>query len=109
MWLYWCIIVVKGRITVQGDNDNKKINKKLIYKKNVSFRSCISKINNKFEDNTENLDIPIYNLLEYSDNYSTVSVSLWNYYRDKTNDGANENHNAGNKIDNSKTIASISF
>ena len=47
--------------------------------------------------------------MEYSDNYSTVSVSLWNYYRDKTNDGANENHNAGNNIDNSKTIASISF
>ena len=33
--------------------------------------SCISKINDTFEDNTEYLDIamPMYNLLQYSGNY----------------------------------------
>ena len=30
--------------------------------------------------------MPVYNLLEYSDNYSMTSGSLWKYYRDKTND-----------------------
>ena len=39
-------------------------------------------------DNTEDLDIgiPMYNLLEYSYNYSMTSGSLRNYYRDEIND-----------------------
>ena len=38
-----------------------------------------------FVDNTEDLYIVIsmYNLLEYSDNYSMTSGSLRNYYRDQ--------------------------
>ena len=61
--------VVKGRITVEGDNDTITRNKKLMFKKNAPFRSCISKINNTFVDNAEVLHIfmPMYNLLEYSD------------------------------------------
>ena len=39
-------IVVKGRITIEGDNDDKTINKKLIFKNNAPFRSRISKMNN---------------------------------------------------------------
>ena len=35
--------------------------------------------------------MPIYNLLEYSDNNSMASGSLWNSYRDKVNDDENEN------------------
>ena len=35
----------------------KKRNKKLNFKKNTPFRSCISKINNTFADNAEDLDI----------------------------------------------------
>ena len=60
----------------------------------------------------EYLDIfmPIYNLLEYSDNYSMTSGSLWNYYIDEENDVANENNDAGNyRINNNKTIISKSF
>ena len=34
-------IVVKGRITAEGDNDDKTTNKNLIYKNNAPFRSCI--------------------------------------------------------------------
>ena len=50
------------------------------FKNNISFRSCISKTNNAFIGNAEDLDIfiPMYNLLEYSDNYSMTSGSLWN-------------------------------
>ena len=50
--------------------------------------------------------MPMYNLLEYSDNYSMASGSLWNYYRDEINDDANENVN--NRINN-KTKASKYF
>ena len=51
-----------------------------IFKNNAPFQSCISKINNTFIDTAEDLDIvmPMYNLLEYSDNYSITSGSLWN-------------------------------
>ena len=52
----------------------------------------MTKINNTFIGNAEDLDIvmPMYNLLEYNNNYSMTSGSLWDYYRDKVNDGANE-------------------
>ena len=34
--------------------------------------------------------MPMYKLLEYSNNYSMKSGSLWNYYRDEVNDSGNE-------------------
>ena len=73
-------IAVKGRINVEGDNDKTR-NKKLIFKNNAPFRSC----NSTFIDNAKDLDIviPMYNLLEYSDNCSMTSGSLWNYCRDE--------------------------
>ena len=63
-------IVVKGTITAEGTYDANKRNKKLTFKNNAPFRSCISKINNTFIDNAVHLDIimPMYNLLENSDN-----------------------------------------
>ena len=38
--------------------------------------------------------MPMYSLIEYSDNYSKTSGSLWQYYRDEpalTDDGAVDN------------------
>ena len=104
-------IVVKGTITVEGDNYDKKRNKKLTFKSNAPFRSCISKTNNTFTDNAEDLDIvmSMYKQLEYSDNYSVISGSLWNYYRDKISDDANENNAANNRTNNNKAIKSKSF
>ena len=51
----------------------------------------------------------MYNLLEYCDNYSMISGSLWNYYRDEVNDAANENNDDDYRINNEKTITSKSF
>ena len=49
----------------------------------------------------------MYNLLEYSDNYSLTSRSLGNYYIDEVNDSANENNYANNfRINNNKTATS---
>ena len=54
--------------------------------------NCISKINSASIDNAEdfNIVIPMYNILEYSQNYSMTSERLWNYYEDKN---YNINHN----------------
>ena len=56
-------VVVKGRISIKGTNDANKKNKKLTFKNNVPFSSCISKINNTSVDNAEDLNIvmPMYN------------------------------------------------
>ena len=53
--------------------------------------------------------MPMYNLLEYSDNYSMTSGSLWNYYRDEVNEDANKINADNYKIDNCKTVTSESF
>ena len=86
----------------------KKRDKKLSFKNNAPFRSCISKISDTFIDNEEDLNIVIrmYNLLQYSDNYCMTSGSLWNYYRD---DDENESNPAKNRINNNKRITSKSF
>ena len=79
-------IVVKGDITLEGDNDANKQNKNLAFKNNAPFINCISKINGIKIDNAEDLDIvmPMHNLLEYSKNYRKIAASLWNYYRDES-------------------------
>ena len=51
----------------------------------------------------------MYNLLQYSDNYSIISGSLLDYYRDKLNDDQNENENTNNRTNNNKTITSKYF
>ena len=60
-------IVVKGDITIANPN-SALYDKKLAFKNDAPFTSCISKINNALIDNAEDLDIPMYNLLEYSKN-----------------------------------------
>ena len=77
-------IVVKGDITLEGDNDANKRNKNLEFKNNAPLINCISKINGTKIDNAKDLDVvmPMYNLLEYSKNYRKTTQSLWNYYRD---------------------------
>ena len=70
-------ILVKENITVNniaadGTAAANNTNKKVIFKNCAPFTSCISKINNIQIDNVEFMDIvmPMYNLIEYSDNYS---------------------------------------
>ena len=83
---------------MKGNVLNNQANKSLVFKNNTSFISFISKVNNTFVDNAEdiNLIMPMYNLLEYSDNYYMTSGKLWNYYRDDVNDDQNENNDSSN-------------
>ena len=50
-------IVMKGGISVADTNDANRRNKKLTFKNNAPFVSCITKINNTFVDNPEDHDI----------------------------------------------------
>ena len=83
--------------------------KKLAFKNNAPFTSCVSKINNTLIDNAEDLDIviPMYNLLEYSKNYKKKTAwSFWNYYRDEPNEESTGGGNGAIKysIRNSKSL-----
>ena len=77
-------IVVKGDITLEGDNDANKHNKNLAFKDNALFMKFISETNNIKIDNAEDLDVvmSMYDLLEYSKNYKKTTGSLWSYCRD---------------------------
>ena len=59
-----------------------------MFKNCAPFTDCISEINNNQIDNAKYVDVvtPMYNLIEYSDNYLKTSVRLWQYYRYDTND-----------------------
>ena len=73
-------IIIQGIVSVTSTNNVKRRNRKVTFKNNAPFRSCISKINNTFVDNSEDLDIVmvVYNLFECNNNYSMTSANLWN-------------------------------
>ena len=60
--------------------------KNIIINNFAPFASCISEINNTRIDNAKkkrDIVMPMYNLIEYSDDYSKTSGSLWHCYRDE--------------------------
>ena len=76
-------LLVKRKITTTGgDNEAAKRaderNKGVAFKNCAPFTICISEINNIQIDNCKDIDIimPMYNLIEYSDNYAKTSGSL---------------------------------
>ena len=56
----------------------------IIVQRDLLSRDCISEVNNTQVDNAKDIDIviPMYNLIEYSNNYSKTSGSLWQYCKD---------------------------
>ena len=74
-------ILVHGTIRgTRGDN-----NTRLALKNCAPFTKCNLQINDEHIDTVENLDIvmPMYNLIEYSDNYQDSSATLYQYKRDE--------------------------
>ena len=51
-------------------------------------------------DNVQDIDIvmPMYNLIEYSDNYSKTSGSLWQYYKDDPNNNLADSESFKSKV-----------
>ena len=88
-------MLVKGRITITGAGNDAAArqaderNKGVIFKNCAPFINCKSEIHNTEIDNAKDIDIamPVYNLIEYSDNYANISGSLWQYYRHEPDDG----------------------
>ena len=101
-------ILVKRNISVNNtagaDAAANNTNKKVIFKNRASFTNCISNIKNTQIDNAEYIDIVMnmYNLIEYSDNYSKTSGSLWQYCKEipaVNNNGGIVDFNRANATD----------
>ena len=99
-------ILVKGTITITGagnDDAAKRLDERskgVIFKSCTPFTKCISRINNANIDNAQDIDIliPMYNLIEYSNNYSKTLGSLWQYYNDDPNDGITQSESFKSKV-----------
>ena len=70
--------IVNGTITVEGYDNRGIKNRLLAFKNNTLFISSIFKINNVLIDNTKDLEVemPMYNLIEYSKNDIKTTGSL---------------------------------
>ena len=60
----------------------------------------MSKINNTDIDNAQDIKIVVamYNMIEYNNNYSKTSGSLWQYYKDDPNDNITRSESFKSKI-----------
>ena len=99
-------ILVKGTITITGAGDDRAArqaderNKGVTFKNCEPFTKCISRTNNTDIDNAHDIDIimPMYNLIEYSDNYSKTSGILWQYYKDDPFDNLTDSESFKSKV-----------
>ena len=99
-------ILVKGTITIEGAGADAAArqaderDKSVALKNCAPFTNCISEINNTQVDNAKDIDnvMPMYNLIEYSDNYAKTTRSLWQYFRDEPNDILAESESFKSKI-----------
>ena len=87
-------ILVKGTIKIVGAGNNdaaKRLDKRNAgagFKNCAPFTKCIIRINNADIDTAQDTDIvmSIYNLTEYSKNYSKTFESLWQCFKDEPDD-----------------------
>ena len=75
-------ITAPNTAVFQAESNNRK---NITIKNCATFTNSIGEINNTQIDNAKEIGIvmPMYNLIEYSDNYFKTSRSLWHYCRDK--------------------------
>ena len=74
-------VLVIGNMTAAWANNKTEV----ALENCAPFRKCRTEINDTFTDEAEHINIvmPMYNLIEYSDNYSGTSGSLWQFKRDE--------------------------
>ena len=94
-------ILVTGNIKVVGADDNTKV----AFKNCSPFRKCRTEINETFIDEADfiNIAMPMYNLIEYSDNYSDTSGSLWQFKRDEIEGNVDLTVDGNNILNNSSS------
>ena len=91
MRLFWCLILVTGNIAVKrrnaADTDDIVLGAitQVVFNNCAPFKDCRTEINGTFVDHADfiNITMPMYNLIDYSDNYSDTSGSLWDFKRDE--------------------------
>ena len=99
-------ILGKGTITIEGAGDDAAARQADERDKGVAFKNCapftnwISEIDKTQVDNAKDIDIviPMYNLIEYSDNYAKTTGSLCQYFRDEPNDNLANSESFKSKI-----------
>ena len=76
-----------GDITITGGDDNTKV----AFKNCAPFSKCRTEINETFVDEADifNITMPMYILIEYSDNYSDTTGSLWQFRRNEIEEDTN--------------------
>ena len=81
-------ITITGAGTDAAARQSDERDKGVAFKNCAPFINCISEINNTQVDNAKDIDIvmPMYYLIEYSDNYAKTTGSLWQYFRDEPDD-----------------------
>ena len=115
MWSWNADIHVKGTITITGNagppagrteaqllaaRQADERDKGVTFKNCPPFTKCISRINNTDIDTAQDIDIvmPMYNLIEHSDNYSKTSGGLWKYYKDEPNNNMTDSELFKSKV-----------
>ena len=78
-------IAVKGKVPNSSAVATNNGDKKVIFKNWTAFTDYIIEKNNTEFDNAKEIYVvmPMYNLIEYSDNYLKTSWSLWQYCIDE--------------------------
>ena len=81
------ITIIGERACASAKATNRK-NKQVIIKNCATIADCVSEINNAQVDNAKDLAIvmPMYNLIECSDDYANTSGSLRQYCRNEPDD-----------------------
>ena len=94
-------------ILVTRNIQNKPANSVVAFKNCAPFRTCDVTINDEHVEKAKHLDVamPMYNLLEYSDNYQNSTGSLYQFKRDEPPDNnANVASNTTSLVHKSKLI-----
>ena len=85
-------ILLTGDIAVKNTNNaNLAAAAKVAFKNNAPFKNCRTEINDTFADEADciNIAMAMYDLNEYSDDYSDTSGSFWQVKRDEIVNNAN--------------------
>ena len=88
--------LITENITVEANNSTD-----VAFNNCAPLSTCTKKINDVFVDEVNHIYIamPMYNLIEYRNNYSNTSGSLWQFKRDEV-----PTNNADLTIDNSQSF-----
>ena len=90
LWDYsdrYILVKIPKNLTEQGPNvaviQDDRNNKQVIFKNSAPFAVCTTQINNTQIEDAKDFQVVIlmYDLIEYSNNYSVTTASLWQYHK----------------------------